>query len=88
MEALARRGEIIKIELPHDQAVQERWMQLGVLTCGIGTYAITHKILSDRVFRNRPVLPQFFAIIPAMTLVYIAGLNVRMKTLKREGLLS
>jgi hypothetical protein len=88
MEALQRREDISRIQLPHDQAVQERWAQMGVLAGGACTYLVTHKILRDRVFTNRPVVPQFIAILPALALVYVGGLIVRMKTLKREGLLS
>lgn len=88
MEALIRRHEIARIDLPDDQAVEERWAQFGVLSVGGAAYWLTHKKLATGILRNRPFIPQFFAIIPAVSLVYLGGLSVRFKTLKREGLLS
>lgn len=88
MEALLRRQEICSIVLPDDQEVQERWKQFGVLAFGGVTYWFTHKALGRGVLRNRPFIPQFIAIVPAISAVYVGGLYVRFKTLKREGLLS
>ena len=88
MDAIRRRHEISSIELPFDQAVEERGRQLGVLLGGLGMYLAVHKILREKYLRNRPVVPQFIAVIPALALVYAGGLYVRMGTLRREGLLS
>ena len=88
MEVLRRRAEIQNAVLPPDQEIEERWRQFGVLTAGLGTYVAVHQSLSRELLRNRPIVPQFFAIIPAMSIVYIGGLYVRMRTLQREGILS
>ena len=83
-----RRREIAGIELAQDRAIEERWSQFGVLSCGLGTYLFTHRILAERLFRTRPVVPQFIAVVPAVAAVYLGGLMVRLQTLKREGLLT
>ena len=88
MEAIWRRKEIVGIDLPQDKAIEERWSQFGVLTCGIGTYLFTHRVLHQKFFINRPVVPQFIAVVPAIAVVYVGGLLVRFNTLRRSGLLS
>ena len=89
IEAFKQRQQVTSIVIDHAQEVQERWMQFGVLSTGMGIYFGIHRHLSRTLLSGHsPMLPQVFSIVPAMAFVYCGGLYVRFKTLKREGLLS
>jgi len=87
MDAFKHRSKIHELTISEAAAVDERWPQFAILNGGLGIYWITHKMLSRDLLRNRPFIPQFFAVIPAVAFIYVGGLMVRFQTLKREGLL-
>lgn len=63
---------------------QEESVSWKLWLASFGTYVGTHRLLTrTNTLRNRPFLPQFFAIIPAMTLVLAGGALLRQRTLER-----
>ncbi len=63
---------------------QEESIAWKLWLSSFGTYAATHYMLTrTNALRNRPFLPQFFAIVPAMTLILAGGAFLRQRTLDR-----
>lgn len=63
---------------------QEESVSWKLWLASFGTYVGSHYLLTrTNTFRNRPFLPQFFAIVPAMTLILAGGALFRQRTMER-----
>ena len=86
MDVLRRRNEILTLPLPDDIEREERTQQIALLGIGAAVYFGFHRAISGHM-KNRPIVPQFFAVVPAAAAVYTGGLLMRYKSLQRAGLI-
>ena len=83
MQFWRERDFVLQATPSQEELAKERLNQVGVIGLGFGVYFATHRVISRlKFFGPRPVLPQFFAVIPAITAMYVEGLRMRWKTVK------
>ena len=83
MQFWQERDLVLQAKPSEDELSKERVHQVGVVALGFGVYFAAHRVIAQqKFFRARPVLPQFFAVVPALGAMYIEGLRMRWKTVK------
>ncbi len=83
MQFWRERELVLQARPSEEELAKERFHQVGVVALGFGVYFATHRAISRvKFFRPRPVLPQFFAVLPALGVMYLEGLRMRWKTVK------
>ena len=86
MDVLRRRKEILTLPLPDEIEREERPQQVALLGMGAVVYFGFHRTISGYI-PNRPIVPQFFAVVPAAAVVYAGGLLMRYRSLQRASLM-
>jgi hypothetical protein len=71
---------------PYENAIlkEEESVSWKLWLASFGTYVGTHYMITrTSTFRNRPFIPQFIAVVPAMALILAGGALFRQRTLER-----